>query len=204
MDTSDALPFIEALACGLDPVTGDVLPADSPLHHPQVIRALFTATRLIESQCVSAPADTNTSRPTRAGEPWDEDEDRRLTHAFHAGEPFARIADTHQRSRGAIVSRLVRLGHIQRKSSRNTETPCPSQDTEHPDDKWWRKERPQAGKPWTPEEDADIKSYADTGLAISEIARRMRRGDHGVDVRLSKLGLHSESLCGSDSEELPY
>jgi len=120
------LPFIEALASGLDPVTGDVLPEDSPLHHPQVIRALFTATRLIESQCVSALADSNNSRPTRAGEPWDKDEDQKLAHAFHAGEPFSHIAEIHQRSRGAIVSRLVRLGCIQRKSSTNTDSPLPA------------------------------------------------------------------------------
>ena len=196
MDTSDALPFIEALACGLDPVTGDLLPEDSPLHHPQVIRALFTATRLIESQCVSAPAHSNNSRPNKAGEPWDEDEDQKLSHAFHAGEPFAQIAETHQRSRGAIVSRLVRLGHIQRKSSTNTDTP--------PDDKWWRKERPQAGKPWTSEEDAELRNHAASGLATEEIARRLQRGEHGVDVRLSKLGLHPDSKCGADSEDLPY
>ncbi len=151
-----------------------------------------------------APADSNNSRPTRAGEPWDEDEDQRLAHAFHAGEPFSQIAETHQRSRGAIVSRLVRLGYIQRKSSTNTDSPLPSQNTEHPHDKWWRKERPQAGKPWTPEEDAELRNYAASGLATEEIARRLRRGEHGVDVRLSKLGLHSDSKCGADSEDLPY
>ncbi len=192
MDISDALPFIEALACGFDPVTGDLLPDDSPLHHPQVIRALFMATRLIESQCVSAPTETNKSRLTRANEPWHEDEDRRLARAFHAGESFAHIAETHKRSRGAIVSRLVRLGHIQGKPSTNA------------DDKWWRKERPRAGKPWTPEEDAELRNCAASGLATSEIARRLRRGEHAVDVRISKLGLHPASTRGVDSENLPY
>jgi len=204
MDTSDALPFIEALACGLDPVTGDALPEDSPLHHPQVIRALFAATRLIESQCASGPVDSNNSRPTKAGEPWNEDEDQRLAHAFHASEPFSQIAETHQRSRGAIVLRLVRLGCIQRKSTTNTDGPLSSQNTEHPDDKWWRKERPQVGKPWTAEEDAELRKYAASGLATQEIARQLRRGEHGVDVRLSKLGLHTDSKCGPDSEDLPY
>lgn len=204
MDTSDALPFIEALACGVDPVTGDALPEDSPLHHPQVIRALFTAIRLLESQCTSSAIDGESSRPTRAGEAWDADEDQKLVHAFHAGEAFTKIAEIHQRSRGAIVSRLVRLGYIQRNSSTTTDVPRSSHKNEHPGNKWWRKERPQAGRPWTPEEDTELRNYAASGLATEEIARRLRRGEHGVNVRLSKLGLHSDSKSGADSEDLPY
>ncbi|WP_298768357.1 hypothetical protein [uncultured Shewanella sp.] len=39
MDTH--LKIIEALANGIDPLTGEVLPNESPYNHPDTIRALF-------------------------------------------------------------------------------------------------------------------------------------------------------------------
>lgn len=43
MQAVEAKRIIEALATGIDPITGEVLPDDSPVNEPQVIRALFTA-----------------------------------------------------------------------------------------------------------------------------------------------------------------
>lgn len=59
MDTSDVLPLIEALASGTDPISGDPLPEDSPLQHPKIVRALFTALRLLEGQTATPVRDTN-------------------------------------------------------------------------------------------------------------------------------------------------
>ena len=188
MDSSDALPFIEALASGHDPLTGEPLPEDSPLHHPQVIRALFTAIRLIELQSNSASA---APTPKRAGESWEEGEDQRLVRAFHAGKPFSQMAETHQRSRGAIVSRLVRLGCIQKGRA--------SIDDEKPS---WKKDRPQAGRTWTPEEDAHLRILFAKGLRTEELARHLGRGQHAVDVRLCKLGLASMRPIESQNPSL--
>lgn len=193
MDISDALPFIEALACGVDPISGDALPDDSPLHHPQVIRALFTATRLMESIDDGAPTSAVDSRPVRVGEPWNGEEDHKLIHAFEAGESFSQIAKAHQRSRGAIVSRLVRLGRLLRKSDASSRRKSSSQNSERTDEKWWRKERPQAGKRWSEDEDAELKKHAATGMTIQEMAQRLGRGNHAVEVRRFKLDMLSEA-----------
>jgi DNA helicase II / ATP-dependent DNA helicase PcrA len=48
--------------------------------------------------------------PTRHGSAWSAEEDARLRAGFLAGEAIAAIAKAHQRKRGAITSRLVKLG----------------------------------------------------------------------------------------------
>ena len=52
------------------------------------------------------------SRPLRQGVAWSEDEDNRLRAAFAGGQRIAAIATAHERTRGAITSRLMRLGLI--------------------------------------------------------------------------------------------
>jgi hypothetical protein len=186
MDTSDALPLIEALASGTDPISGNPLPKDSPLQHPMIVRALFTALRLLEGQTATPVRDpkSDTERPLRAGEAWDAEEDRKLTHAFHAGEPFTQLAKSHQRSRGAIVSRLTRLGEIE-PTTASSATP---HDTTQPD-KALKKDRPQTGKPWTTEEDDRLRQLANSNLPNETIARELGRGLLGVEVRRSKFGI---------------
>lgn len=51
-------------------------------------------------------------KPPRQGDPWTADEDRRLTDAFDAGVPQEQLAERHRRSRGAIRSRLEKLGRL--------------------------------------------------------------------------------------------
>jgi len=55
--------------------------------------------------------------------------------------------------------------------------------------KWWQTERPQTGKPWTTEEDNNLKTLAASGAAVETIAQELGRGLHGVEVRMSKLGV---------------
>ena len=52
--------------------------------------------------------------PARAGEGWSSEEDQQLTREFWKGKKFEQMAKAHQRSRGAIMSRLVHLGLISR------------------------------------------------------------------------------------------
>jgi DNA helicase-2/ATP-dependent DNA helicase PcrA len=51
--------------------------------------------------------------PLRQGVAWSADEDQRLRSAFLSGAKTAALAGTHQRSRGAVRSRLVKLGLIE-------------------------------------------------------------------------------------------
>jgi len=105
MDNAKAAEILQRLADGLDLVTGEPLPKDSQFNQPEAIRALFTAIRALEG----APQKEG---PAKAGGKWTDEEDKRLAEAFDAGSSIKDLAASHQRSNGAIRSRLVKLGKI--------------------------------------------------------------------------------------------
>ena len=113
MTPAEAKQIIEVLAGGVDPTTGEVLADDSPLSSPHVIRALFLAAKALELLAAAKPVRPVAAAPGNAGKPWTEDEDQRLVAAFDAGTPVATLAREHERTTGAINSRLIRLGRLQ-------------------------------------------------------------------------------------------
>lgn len=110
MSPLEAKKIIDALANGVDPETGEILPAQSTFNNPQVIRALFVAVKALDRAAKRAERDS--SLPSNAGRPWPETEDKELLAIFDAGTPVKEIAAKHDRTQGAIASRLVRLGRI--------------------------------------------------------------------------------------------
>jgi hypothetical protein len=110
MSPLEAKRIVEALASGIDPETGDVLPAQSTFNSPQVIRALFVAGKALDSAAKRAERDN--SLPGNAGRSWSDEEDKELLALFDSGAPVKSIAAEHGRTQGAIAARLVRLGRI--------------------------------------------------------------------------------------------
>ena len=110
MTRTEAREVLDLLAAGVDPATGEVLPAHSPINHPRVIRALFVAAAALEL----AEGQTHPEResPANAGTPWREEEDHQLGASFDQGSPVAHLAKSHQRTVGAITSRLIRIGRL--------------------------------------------------------------------------------------------
>jgi hypothetical protein len=192
MRTSTSIQILESLANGIDPITGFPIPSDSPIHDPSVIRALFAAVRALRSQQDTEVAHQN-KKPPNAGQPWKSNEDQQLLTEFHSRIPFDEIAQRHGRTRGAIVAHLVHVGAI-KPNSRPIPNDSISTSRSVPDhEKWWRTERPRAGKPWTPEEDQKLRFCANAGLTSDQIAERLLRGTHAVSVRLAKLGISEAS-----------
>ena len=116
MTPAEAKQVIEVLARGIDPETGEVLPQSSPINSPHVIRALFLAAQALEAPAgkrVRAESAGAASKAAQAGKPWSAEEDDKLTAAFDAGTVVAVLARAHQRTAGAITSRLIRLGRLQ-------------------------------------------------------------------------------------------
>lgn len=109
MTPEEARHIVQGLASGIDATTGEVLLEGGPLSQAHVIRALFLAARALEQAAAKAARPL----PGQAGKPWSEEEDQRLATSFDAGTPVAELARIHARSRGAITSRLVRLGRMQ-------------------------------------------------------------------------------------------
>jgi LmbE family N-acetylglucosaminyl deacetylase len=110
MEISEALKIIHALADGVNPLTGEVFSDNSPYQHPQIIRALFVAIRALE-QAEKKQA-SKRELPGNAGKPWDAEEDVQLSEGFDAGMTISQLAHKHQRTSGAIESRLVKSGKL--------------------------------------------------------------------------------------------
>ena len=110
MDAAEALRIVRALAGGVDPQTGTALGAGSAYADPQITQALSVAVTALERL---AQRQTRESQlPKGAGKPWTAPEDDALAQAFDAGLSIAQLANEHQRSEGAIRSRLARLGKL--------------------------------------------------------------------------------------------
>ncbi len=118
MERDEIREVLAALAEGLDPLTGEALPASSPCHHPRVVRALYSALQLINPTPATSAAlveaqGIGEGRPANAGKPWDQAEDDWLARDFISGGSLGELAGRHGRTTGAIESRLCRLGLLE-------------------------------------------------------------------------------------------
>lgn len=113
MSPNEAKLIIETLANGIDPETGEDVSEQSIFNNLQVIRALFLATKALESMAKKEKREK--TLPNNAGKAWSESEDNKLFVAFDSALSVQDIAAKHGRTEGSIVARLVRLGHIIKK-----------------------------------------------------------------------------------------
>ena len=107
MELQIAREIINVLAQGIHPVTGEMMPADSPYNEPPVIRALFTVSQALEG--CDGPK-SRREQPSNAGKAWSAEEDVRLAAAFDAGQDLKQMALDLGRSRLGVEARLVKLG----------------------------------------------------------------------------------------------
>ena len=114
MDKSEALETVEALAHGVNPVTGERFPEDSPFNHPRIIRALFLSINALES--LKGGKSRASGSPRNAGKPWTKEDDQTLLERFDRGNGVKELAQQCFRTQGAISARLVRLGRISERS----------------------------------------------------------------------------------------
>ncbi len=118
------LKIVEALANGIDPITGEILPSESPYNHPDVIRALFTTLDLMKNPEKKAPKVKKTPEqkqaenienglPRNAGLPWTDKQRADLARQFSSGKEIKVLAEIHGRTNGAITSELKKQGLIE-------------------------------------------------------------------------------------------
>ena len=110
MDATQALAVVRSLANGVDPESGEVFPPDSAYQRPEVVRALYEAAGALER--IERFERRKSQLPQKTGEPWSEDEDRRLLAAFDAGGALQELAAAHERTMGAVRARLLKYGRI--------------------------------------------------------------------------------------------
>ena len=106
MDINKAKEILSALAEGVDPTTGEVLPDDSVYNKSEVVRALYIVLNSLE---VKKP---KRSLPENAGKPLSKDEEDRLKELYNSGLSKKDISKELGRTTGSISSRLKKLGLI--------------------------------------------------------------------------------------------
>lgn len=110
MDAAQALAVVRSLANGVDPESGEIFPPDSAYQRPQIVRALYEAAAALEKQ--ERHHRRLASMPAKTGEPWSEDEDRKLLREFDAGRALQELGAAHERTMGAVRARLLKYGRI--------------------------------------------------------------------------------------------
>jgi len=110
MDQAQALAVVRSLANGVDPASGEVFAPDSPYQRADTVRALYVAAEALErSERFSR---RRADLPPKVGQPWTEEEDRKLLASFDAGRGLAELAATHERTQTGIRARLVKYGRL--------------------------------------------------------------------------------------------
>ena len=115
MDITEARKILRALAEGADPFTGEILDGEGLWANAKVVRALYLAVQQLEppSNSEQKPATARTI-PSAAGKPWPASEDSALRQSHSSGASVRDLAKLHGRTKGAIASRLRRLGLVVR------------------------------------------------------------------------------------------
>jgi len=179
---ADLVVLLEALANGVDPLTGEVLLQRSPYIEPRVIGALFAAAKALRR--LQRQPTRPGIRPGKAGLAWTPAEDQLLRDVWLAHVPLAEIARRHQRTRIAIMTRLVRVGLLRRHDPGRFVAASDQGSSSLRETVKWRK---RAGRVWTTEEDVALQRGFDAGLTVEQLAQSLQRGMHAVEVRLFKL-----------------
>jgi len=110
MQSAQALAVVRRLANGIDPDSGEVFPPDSAYQRPQIVRALYEAASALER--VERFERRKDQMPAKTGQPWSEDEDRKLLAAFDAGRALQDLAAAHERTVTGVRARLLKYGRL--------------------------------------------------------------------------------------------
>lgn len=185
MHPSAAIPILQALADGLDPATGQPFPPDSPYQRADTVRALHAALDALRAPACPVPAtgaspsEPKPSRPVdpdkpAAGQKWTPEEDQRLRDGFLAHPFIPELAAAHGRTRGALTSRLTKLGLLAPPNE-----PAARLDIASSSD----------DVPWTPEADQSLRDGLAAHRTIVELAASLSRYPGAIHSRLIHLGL---------------
>lgn len=113
------ISIIEGLANGIDPITGEVLPNDSPYNHPEVIRALFHVISLIPKvkkpkRTIEQKQEDNIQKglPKNFGLPWNNSDVQLVINNYNTNVSIEVIANQMFRKASSIIGLLKKHGVI--------------------------------------------------------------------------------------------
>ena len=110
MDITRAVELLSAVAQGVDPFTGEMLPESCICNQVEIVRALYC----VLNEVRLSSDRKQKSQPENAGKPWTKEEEEQLLQEYHESMTISDMAKIHRRSRGAIETRLVDLGMLEK------------------------------------------------------------------------------------------
>jgi hypothetical protein len=111
MHLDAALPIVRALADGVNPITGEAYPDQSPYAEPRTLRALYSAVDLMQKEIEREKR--RERLPANFGKPWTAEEDQAAVAEFDSGLTLPEMARRHLRTQSSIRLRLEKLGKIE-------------------------------------------------------------------------------------------
>ncbi len=176
VNTNEAADILEMLMDGVDPITGEILPAEHVCQEPAVSQALLRAVALLRSQ----PEETvqpRTRKKRNAGRPWTMDETMELKRLFEAGASVHELCSLLERRPRGIDKQLQYLGLLPKEEH---STPAG-----HPAAAGAEK----ANSYWTYQEDCSLWEMNRQNKTIGEMAHALQRSEYAIFCRLERWGL---------------
>jgi methylthioribose-1-phosphate isomerase len=118
MEIQEAVKTVRALADGLDPITGEIFPEDSPYQRPQVVRALTIALQKMEGS-QQAPGMT---APAASSVPYGSRRDRERSRSHKASNHIEADHAGQNQAKGT-TGRLARSQEQMRNGNRRLHIP---------------------------------------------------------------------------------
>ena len=106
MDIVRAKEIISALAEGVDPTTGEILPDNSVCNKGEIVRAFYAVLNHLDEK------KPKKNSPANAGKPWTKEDEDLLVSLYRSSTPKREICKTLQRTESGVAARLVHLGII--------------------------------------------------------------------------------------------
>ncbi|MEJ6473016.1 hypothetical protein [Pseudoalteromonas piscicida] len=112
MDKVKAFSIVEALANGVDPITGEVMDASSPYNHPDIIRALFLILNTQPKKHIKKTLEQRQTEniakrlPKNHGLPWSQEAIDQVIALFNSQTAVADIAERFARKPNSIIGLL--------------------------------------------------------------------------------------------------
>lgn len=181
MNAKDAYTLLETLLDGIDPITGEMLPAEHVCQEPDVLRALHRALTALKNDMEPAEEDNTDVDPTlvnkngrlNAGRPWTQKDLDWLKQLHEAGANMDEMCYLLQRRKRGIEKQLAYLGLVDAKAKK---LPAEEKNT-------------RSGMPWTAEDDKTMWDLWKNGAPEENIARLLHRTPYAVHCRMERLGM---------------
>lgn len=175
MTKEEAREILQSMIDGVDPNTGEILPATHLCNNPTVKRALHIAI-----MCMSDNDKfIRKNGQLNAGRPWTKADSANLTFLYRHGATMEEICAKLQRRERGVRNQLEYLGLIENEKTNNKNS-FPGME--------------RSGKKWTQNEDALLERMHREKMPIPEIARKLKRSEYSIYCRMERTGLFGEEL----------